>query len=175
MDQRDSLEILMKEPSIYRDVSIVRLQMIKESQSLYGMNRFTNPEEAVETVKPLFALCDREIVAVMSVDTKCTPLAVEVASVGGLDACMIDPRIIFKHALLSNAAAVICFHNHPSGEPKPSMEDGKVTERLCKAGKLLGVNLLDHIIIGDGTYYSFRQNGMMGKPYVDLGWEGKGA
>lgn len=161
------LEQMMQAPCIYKNVGIIRLQMVKDGRTLYGMRRLVNPKDAVEAVKPLFSLCDREIVAVVSVDTKCAPLAVEVASVGGLDACIINPRIIFKHALLNNAASVICFHCHPSGDPQPSGEDRKVTERLHEAGKILGVRLLDHIIIGDDSYFSFREHEMLGKPYID--------
>lgn len=78
--------------------------MVKESRALYGMKRFSSPEDAVLTVKPMFELCDREVVVVLSVDTKCTPLAAEIVAIGGLDTCIVDPRTIYKHALLNNAA-----------------------------------------------------------------------
>lgn len=167
MNQKDNIGLLAKKPSIYKKVSIVRLQMVKESRALYGMNRFSSPEDAVLTVKPMFELCDREVVVVLSVDTKCTPLAAEIVAIGGLDTCITDPRTIYKHALLNNAAGIFCFHNHPSGEPEPSDADKMVTERLYEAGRLLGVRLFDHIIIGEDTYFSFRQHDMLGNPDAD--------
>ena len=160
-------ERVIKEAGLYKPVGIIRLQMIKEHRTLYGMGRLSRPAEAAAAMKPLFEMCDREVMAVMSVDTRCAPLAVEVVSVGGLDACTVDPRMIYKHALLSNAASVLCFHNHPSGDPEPSDEDRRVTERLYEAGKILGVRLLDHIIIGEDAYFSFREHEMLGKPYID--------
>lgn len=167
MDLKGNMMLLAEEPTIYKEVSIVRLQMIKESRALYGMDRFTTPEDAVATVKPMFELCDREVLVVLSVDTKCTPLAAEVVAIGGLDACITDPRTIYKHALLNNAAGIFCFHNHPSGEPEPSDADKMVTKRLYEAGKLLGVRLIDHIVIGEDSFFSFEQNDMLGKASID--------
>ena len=164
---KENQEQMIRIPVLYKPVGIIRLQMIREGRTLYGMERFCNAKDAVNTVSPLFRMCDRETVAVMSVDARCAPLAVEVAAVGGLDACMIDPRIIYKHALLNNAASIICFHNHPSGNPEPSQEDRTVTKQLQEAGKILGVRLLDHIIIGEDTYYSFREQDLLDKPYHD--------
>lgn len=166
-DEEKMMEQIGDASALYKPVGIIRLQMVKEQRTLYGMGRLSTPKEAVAAVKPLFEMCDREVTAVMSVDTKCSPLAVEVVSVGGLDACTIDPRIIYKHALLSNAASVLCFHNHPSGDPEPSVADKRMTERLYEAGKILGVRLLDHIIIGDDAYFSFQEHDMLGKPYID--------
>lgn len=167
MNQKDNIGLLTKELSIYKEVSIVRLRMVKESRALYGMKHFSSPEDAVLTVKPMFELCDREVVVVLSVDTKCTPLAAEIVAIGGLDTCIIDPRTIYKHALLNNAAGIFCFHNHPSGEPEPSDADEMITERLYKAGRLLGVRLFDHIIIGEDTFFSFQQHDMLGKSVID--------
>ena len=66
---------------------------------------------------------------------------------------------MFKAALLANAAAIILYHNHPSGDPSPSVDDAQLTRRLVDAGTLLGVDVLDHIIVGDGRYYSFKEAG----------------
>lgn len=163
MCQNEKKRFLTNEPRIYKAVSIVRLQMVKEARTLYGMNQLSSPENAVETVKPMYELCDREVFTVLSVDTKCSPLAAEIVAIGGVDACIIDPRTIYKHALLNNAVGIICFHNHPSGKPEPSHEDKSVTEQLYQAGKLLGVHLIDHIIIGEDTFFSFQQHELLGK------------
>jgi DNA repair protein RadC len=80
-------------------------------------------------------------------------------SLGSLTGSLVHPREVFKGALLSSAASVILLHNHPSGDPKPSAEDREVTRKLVEAGKLLGVPVLDHVIIGERSYYSFRETG----------------
>jgi DNA repair protein RadC len=76
---------------------------------------------------------------------------------------VVHPREVFKVAILSNAAAILCGHNHPSGDPQPSGEDRSLTRRLVKAGQVLGIDVLDHVIIGDGAadYYSFADQGML--------------
>lgn len=154
----DQLDELMARPIPKRWVGVVKLQMVKEG-SLYGeMQRFHGPEGAVELVRPLFRNADREIMVVMSLSASLEPLAVEIAAVGGTSSCVVDVKNIFKHAVLNNASYVICFHNHPSGCSEPSREDRKITERISKAGEILGISLVDHIIVGDG-YYSFREHG----------------
>ena len=139
-------------------VGIVHLEMVREERSLYGMEQFKNASEAVETVRSLFENADREMMVVLSLDAKNTPIAVEVVAVGGIDNCVIDVRNIFMHAVISNASNIICFHNHPSGVPEPSEDDMAVTRRIKDAGILLGIPLLDHIIIGDDTYYSLEEH-----------------
>lgn len=151
---------MMKRPIPRKKIGIIRLQMVKES-SLYGMKRFTQPWEAVELVKPLFDMADREMAVVMSLSTKLEPLALEIAAVGGINVCNVDVRDIFKHSLLNNAAYIVCFHNHPSGDPEPSRADRLMTRRLEDGGGLLGIPLIDHIIIGDSGYYSFREKGLI--------------
>lgn len=139
-------------------VGIIHLEMVREERSLYGMEQFKNASETVETIRPLFEKADREMMVVMSLDAKNTPIAVEVVAVGGIDNCVIDVRNVFKHAVISNASNIICFHNHPSGIPEPSEDDKAITRRIKEAGNLLGIFLLDHIIIGDDTYYSLEEH-----------------
>ena len=90
-------------------------------------------------------------------DRKNKMIGVNTVSVGSLTASVVHPREVFKPAILGNAAAVICGHKHPSGDPQPSQEDRALTTRLVDAGKLLGIQVLDHVIVGDGTagYFSF--------------------
>lgn len=82
-------------------------------------------------------------------------LGFHVVSVGALNVVMGHPREVFKPAILANAASVLLIHNHPSGDPEPSEEDIASTKQMIKAGELLGIPVLDHVIIGDGAYYSF--------------------
>lgn len=101
-----------------------------------------------------------EVFGVMTLTTKHHPIRFYEMSVGTLDASLVHPREVFRAAILDNAASIIATHNHPSGDPAPSAEDMAVTRRLCEAGLVLGVTLLDHIVTGEaGRYYSFREAG----------------
>ena len=153
---------IMKKPISGSCVAIVHLQMVKEGRTLYGMKRFSNPETAVEMMRPLLNLSDREMFLILSLNVRLEPLAVEIAAVGGIDSCCVDIRNIFKHALLANAASMICFHNHLSGCPDPSMEDRRITDRIKESGNLLGIPLTDHIIIGETDFFSFQEHGLIG-------------
>lgn len=161
-NQDELLKEMMRRPIPKKKVGIIRLQMVKENRTLYGMKRFSQPKDAVDTVTPLLAMSDREIMLVMSLNTKLEPLAVEIVAVGSLNVCSVDSRDIFKHAVLNNAAFIVSFHNHPSGDPEPSRQDKQITIRLEKAGEILGISLIDHIIIGDYGFYSFREHGDIG-------------
>jgi DNA repair protein RadC len=96
-------------------------------------------------------------------DQKNQVIGLHTVSIGSLTASIVHPRECFKPAILSNAAAIILAHNHPSGDCQPSREDRALTQRLVETGKLLGISVLDHIIIGDGTssYFSFADEGLL--------------
>ena len=79
--------------------------------------------------------------------------------VGTLDASIVHPREVFREAVAGGAAAIVVFHNHPSGDPEPSPEDTHLTERLMAAGLLMGISVLDHVILGDARYYRYREKG----------------
>ena len=157
--QKKAIMDMMKRPIPRKWVGVVTLQMVREGKMLYGTKRFTSAVEAVDMVRPLFEQADREIMLVMSVNAKLEPMAVEIAAVGGVDSCVVDIKNIFKHALLNNASYVICFHNHPSGYPNPSREEKQFTERLIAAGQILNLPVLDHVIVGEGQFYSFKERG----------------
>ena len=82
-------------------------------------------------------------------------------SVGSLNRAIVHPREVYKTAILSNAAAVMAFHNHPSGDTTPSEQDIQLTQRLMEAGELLGIKFLDHLVIGDGSFISLKEQGYM--------------
>jgi len=89
-------------------------------------------------------------------------IGIHTVSIGSLTASVVQPRETFKAAILANAAAIICGHNHPSGDCQPSKEDRAITQRLKEAGALLGIHLLDHVIVGgDGKYFSFADENML--------------
>jgi DNA repair protein RadC len=100
-----------------------------------------------------------EIFAILCLNTKLRVLAYHEVSRGSLDTTVVHPREVFRAAILANAAAIILVHNHPSGDPTPSADDVVLTQRLRAAGTLLGIEVLDHLVIGDGQYCSFTETG----------------
>ena len=106
---------------------------------------------------------DREHFVVLLLDQKSKIIGIHTVSIGSLTGSIVHPREVFKAAMLSNAASIICGHNHPSGDPAPSYADKEMTIRLVTAGKLLDMPVVDHIIIGDGTgrYMSFADEGLL--------------
>lgn len=105
---------------------------------------------------------DREHFVVVALDARKRVIGIQTVSVGTLSASLVHPREVFKPVLLLNAAAIIVSHNHPSGDPSPSSEDRTATQRLQRAGELMGVPLVDHIIIGeDSKFFSFRESGLL--------------
>lgn len=104
-----------------------------------------------------FADLPVEVFLAVLLDVKHRPLREERVSVGILDGSLIHPREVFAAAVRDRAAAVILVHNHPSGDPAPSAQDREVTRRLRAAGGILGIPVLDHVIVGDGSYFSFRE------------------
>lgn len=104
---------------------------------------------------------DREYFRVVLLNTRHDMLAIEEVAVGGLNSAVIHPREVFKAAIRASAAAVILVHNHPSGDPEPSADDLRITARLAEAGRILGIEVLDHVVVGDGRYVSLRERGAL--------------
>ena len=100
-----------------------------------------------------------EVFGILCLTTKHRLIAYHEVSRGCLDSTLVHPREVFKAALLANAAAIILAHNHPSGDPTPSPDDVALTSRLRAVGTLIGIEVLDHLIIGDGAYVSFQELG----------------
>lgn len=142
-------------------IQVVRLQMVREASLKTYARTIGTPAEAAELVRPLLAGADREHFLVLCLDTKNRVNAVHTVSVGTLNSSAVHPREVFKAAILANAAAVILAHNHPSGDPTPSREDRETTARLVECGKILGIEVLDHVVLGEGRFCSLRQAGLM--------------
>ena len=119
------------------------------------------PKDSYNLLKYFLEDKDREYFIVAALDIKNQPVSVHVCHVGSLNACIVHPREVMKSAILSNAASIIVGHNHPSGHTTPSEEDHKVTKRLKEAGEILGIELLDHIIVGTDSYLSFNEKGYL--------------
>ncbi|TYS18056.1 DNA repair protein RadC [Rossellomorea vietnamensis] len=142
-------------------VNIVSIRLVKESSILYERRSIRSPQDAYELLKGFLEDKDREQFIVVTLDTKNQPVSINVCHIGSLNASIVSPREVMKSAILSSAASIMVAHNHPSGDTKESMEDVEVTKRLAEAGKLMGIELLDHIIIGDGTYNSLKEKGVI--------------
>ena len=143
-------------------VGIVSLKLVKESSVLYETRTVRNPYDAYNLIKNFLIDSDREKFVVACLDTKNQPVNISVVSIGSVNSAIVHPREVFKVAMLSNASKIICFHNHPSGNLKCSKEDENITNRLKESGEILGIELVDHIIVGDNDkYFSFKENFMM--------------
>lgn len=129
-------------------VSLVRIGSISHREKLTSTSEATNFFRQYWEQQPS---ADQERFVVACLDTKHRVQSVVEVTRGTLDASLVHPREVFKPAILEGSAAIILSHNHPSGDPSPSREDHQVTNQLTDAGKLLGVNVLDHIVYGDGT------------------------
>lgn len=116
------------------------------------------PRDAAEFLMPRLRYAIKEQFVVVLLNSKNKVVGTEVVSEGSLSNSIVHPREVFVPALLQHAAAIMVAHNHPSGEPSPSVEDRELTSMLVRSGKVLGIPLVDHIIIGDGNYYSFLEN-----------------
>lgn len=122
--------------------------------------RVSSPEDAALLVMEEMRHLDREHFCALFLNTKNQVIAREKISVGTLNSSTVHPRELFKGAVLKSAAALILVHNHPSGDPTPSREDLEVTRRLREAGEIMGIEVLDHIIIGDNKFTSLKAKGL---------------
>jgi len=122
--------------------------------------RYTAPSQVYETFRFLMHET-KEMFLTLHLDGKNRITCMDIVSVGSLNQSIVHPREVFKTACISNAAAILCIHQHPTGDPTPSAEDIAITRRLKEAGEIMGIKLLDHIIIGDGEYLSFVERGLL--------------
>ncbi len=121
----------------------------------------TTPAQAAELFMEELRYKKKEYFKILLLNTKNHVISREEISVGSLSASIVHPREIFNLPLRKSAASIILFHNHPSGDPSPSQQDLEVTRRLVDAGNILGVVVRDHIVIGDGCFFSFREKGLL--------------
>ena len=147
--------------NVAKRINIVSIKMVKESSFLYQTRTISSPKDAYEMIKDQLQDLDREQFIIACLNTKNEPTNISVVAVGTLNKAIVHPREVFKTAILSNAANVIAFHNHPSGDTEPSQQDIQLTNRLYEAGELLGIKLLYHLIIGDGTFTSLKEKGYL--------------
>ncbi len=140
-----------------------KVVLVKEKGAMYNApKQISSPDDADKAIREITKIQNeaQEVFGILILDTKNKIQAVTEISRGTVNSSVVHPREVFKAALLHNAAGIILFHNHPSGDPEPSKEDINLTKRLIEAGQLLGINVLDHIIIGD-SYVSLKREGLI--------------
>ena len=153
-----------------KGLGLARANALKASLEL-GRRLFTvqpeqlpsirSPQDVANLLMNEMRYLDREHFRVLLLNAKNRVLSIETASVGTLNSSAVHPRELFKPAIRNSSAAVILVHNHPSGDPTPSRQDITVTERLKEAGEILGIEVLDHVIVGDGVFISFKEKGLL--------------
>ncbi|ALC84185.1 hypothetical protein AM592_09745 [Bacillus gobiensis] len=119
------------------------------------------PEDGAKYLMEDLRFLNQEHFVVMFLNTKNQIIHKQTIFIGSLNASIVHPREVFKEAVKRSAASLICAHNHPSGDPSPSREDIEVTKRLCDCGKMIGIEVLDHLIIGDQKYVSLKEKGYL--------------
>ena len=126
-----------------------------------GRPAIGGPRDVSNLLMPDLRYQKKEHLKSILLDTKNKVLAIKTVSVGDLSSSIVHPREVYKDAVLASAASIIVAHNHPSGDPTPSAEDVAVTKRLIQSGEIMGIDLLDHIVLGDGTFVSLKERGLI--------------
>ncbi|MFD1674162.1 JAB domain-containing protein [Alicyclobacillus fodiniaquatilis] len=142
-----------------QNVDIVKVVMVKDGELENERIQIRSADDAAQLIRRYVGGADREHFVCLMLDTKHFVNAIHTVSIGSLDAAIVHPREVFKPAILANSSGIIVAHNHPSGQPAPSDEDIAVTHRLLDAGRILGIQVIDHIIVGDPSFTSLMELG----------------
>jgi DNA repair protein RadC len=134
-----------------------RISSTKASESF----KITSPQDVSALVMEDMRYYKKEYFKIILLDTKNKVIDIITISIGSLNSSIVHPREVFLEAVKKSSASIILLHNHPSGEVQPSREDINITQRLIEAGDIMGIKVLDHIIIGDGTYLSFKEENII--------------
>jgi DNA repair protein RadC len=143
-------------------VPIYRVTLVREGRVQCYNQQIRSSADASTLLHTYLADVDREHFVIILLNQKNRVIGINTVSMGSLTASIVHPREVYKSAILANAASIICGHNHPSTDCQPSRVDRALTTRLVEAGKLLGIRILDHVIIGgEGRYFSFADEGLL--------------
>ncbi len=143
-------------------IPMIKLSIVRDGSVISGHRAITCSVDSAEIARTVIGDNDREEFIVLLLDTRYRVIGVHSVALGTLSLCIVHPREVYKAAILSNACAIVLAHNHPSGDATPSKEDLDITKRLTEAGRLLGISVLDHVIIGaERSYYSLADNGRL--------------
>jgi len=146
------------------NISFLNLKVIKENCGRYDIQRKINsPSDFYNVALKVLELDERaeESLFMATLDTKNNITGIFEVSRGSLNSSIVHPREVFKRAVMQNAASIILYHNHPSGDPTPSQDDIDTTKRIVESGEILGIALLDHLIIGENKYISLKEKGII--------------
>lgn len=152
---------LAKATSVLAALQLSRRIRERERRPIESLVSFTSATQVFEHLSPEFRDRHTEQFMVLLLDCKNRIITRTQISEGSLNQSIVHPREVFNAAVRRSAASMILLHNHPTGDPAPSPEDLEVTRRLCEAGQLMGIRVLDHIIIGETEYYSFAEHGVL--------------
>lgn len=146
---------------IMNRINIVTVKMEKIKSMLVDNKQISSPKDVFPIVQNYLNGADREHLVLITLNTKNVINSISTVSIGSLNSSVVHPREVFKPAILSNAASIIMAHNHPSGNVEPSKEDINISHRIKEASKILGIELLDHIIVGYDKFTSLREKGII--------------
>lgn len=154
------------------ELKVVNIRLVKEP-SLYSADPIKSPDDVMKLIANELATYDREVFLILNLKVNGQVINMNVCSVGTLNSSLVSPREVFKSSILSNAAAFIAIHNHPSGNLEPSQEDKDITKRLLECGRILDIRMMDHMIVAgeSGEMFSFKQEGLMDELEWSVGWE----
>ena len=123
--------------------------------------RYRTPQQLASYLLPQYGAATVEQFGIVLLDTKHRVIRVKLVSIGGLDSTVVHPREVFREATSASAAAIVLFHNHPSGDPTPSDDDLLLTSRMIRAGDIMGIDVIDHLILSERRYYSLVEAGSL--------------
>ena len=152
---------MKKDILFVREVKMTYLDNPNPPESLRRAEKFHGVEEAAKFVQSILAGETQECFVVICLNAQNKPIAYRIVTRGTLTCSLVHPREVFQTAIATLAAGIIVSHNHPGGNPEPSGEDISITHQLAEAGKIIGINLLDHIIVTEDRYTSFLERGLL--------------
>jgi DNA repair protein RadC len=151
----------LKDARVAKILAAFELGRRAASPPLSSRPQFRLPGDAARFLLPRFGTRPLEAFGILVLDTRNRMKQLQIVSTGSLSGSLVHPREVFREATMLQGASIIAFHNHPSGDPEPSREDRELTLRLVRAGQILGIELLDHVIVASGRYWSFKERGEM--------------
>jgi len=172
--QQDLFSSIAESKPIRRKfISVYRVSLVRDEHIKFEQTRLSTSSEAQSVIRNLIVdrgQPDREQFCVLLLDTKNKTIGLNIVSTGGLSSATVHPREVLKPAILSNAAAIILAHNHPSGELTPSPQDKAITKRIIQASEIMGITVHEHLIISmeDERYFSFADAGLIKDTYDQI-------
>ncbi|MEK4530531.1 JAB domain-containing protein [Solibacillus sp. FSL K6-1554] len=148
-----------KQPA--KRIQLVDVVLERKGSQLFSGRRVRSPEDAANIIRDFIGDSDRERFVVLGMSTKNEPQVLQVVHTGSINASIVHPRDVMKALILANCASCVVGHNHPSNDVTPSPEDIDVTSRLVEAGRILGIDVMDHVVLGTDKFLSLKEKGYM--------------